>query len=378
MTLAVDIRHCLGNLLLDVRFDARGGLIALFGRSGSGKTSVINVIAGLTRPDRAHVAIDGMVLVDTARGVFVPPHRRRIGYVFQDGRLFPHLTVRQNLLYGRWFAGLGGKSSGDFERVVDLLGIGRLVDRRPGKLSGGEKQRVAIGRALLADPRILLMDEPLASLDEDRKGEILPYIERLRDESKIPIVYVSHSVAEVARLATAIVLMAEGKVAAVGPATEIMQRLDLSALTGHTDTGAVIEATVERHDDAAGLTELSSPAGLWRLNRIDAAVGTRLRLQVHARDVILARQAPSEISALNVLSGVVAEVAALDANVVEARVDCNGEALVARLTRYSAASLRLAPGAPVLAIVKGVSFDRHSAGGPRGALSGADGGASDA
>jgi molybdate transport system ATP-binding protein len=253
MALAVDIRHRLGQFLLDVQFKAEGGLIALFGRSGSGKTSIVNIIAGLTRPDHAYIEIDGTVLEDTGSRISVPRHRRRVGYVFQEGRLFPHLTVRQNLLYGRWFAGIRAPGA-EFERVVELLGVGHLSDRRPGRLSGGEKQRVAIGRALLAEPRILLMDEPLASLDEDRKGEILPYLERLRDQSRIPIVYVSHSVAEVARLATTIVLVAGGKVAAAGPTAAVMQRLDLSALTHLEDAGAVIEATVERHDDAAGLT----------------------------------------------------------------------------------------------------------------------------
>jgi molybdate transport system ATP-binding protein len=209
------------------------------------------------------------------------------------------------------------------------------------------------------------MDEPLASLDEDRKGEILPYIERLRDKSRVPIVYVSHSVAEVARLATTIVLVAEGKVAAAGPTSDIMQRLDFSTLTGHADAGAVIEATVAFHDPAAGLTELSSRAGQWRLHRIDAPVGARLRLQVRARDVILARIVPVEISALNVLAGVVADVAPHD-DAVEVRVDCNGEALVARLTRYSAEQLGVALGVAIFAIVKGVSFDRRSVGGPIG------------
>jgi molybdate transport system ATP-binding protein len=247
MTLAIHIRHRLGTFEIDARFEAGGGLTALFGRSGAGKTSIINVIAGLIRPAEATVSVDGVALLDTARGLYVPRHRRRIGYVFQEGRLFPHLTVRQNLLYGRWFAP-PAERPGDLDRVVDLLGIGGLLDRRPGRLSGGEKSRVAIGRALLADPRLLLMDEPLASLDEGRKAEILPYIERLRDQSRVPIVYVSHSVAEVARLASTVVLLSEGKVAAVGPTSDVMQRLDLFPLTGRAEAGAVVEATVERHD----------------------------------------------------------------------------------------------------------------------------------
>jgi len=377
MTLAVDIRHRLGSFRIDASFEAEGGLIALFGRSGSGKTSIVNIIAGLIRPDWARVTVDGTALTDTERGILVPRHRRRIGYVFQEGRLFPHLTVRQNLLYGRWFAPRG-QAGADLDRVVDLLGIGALIDRHPGRLSGGEKQRVAIGRALLAAPRLLLMDEPLASLDEQRKAEILPYIERLRDESKVPIVYVSHSIAEVARLATTLVLMSGGKVAATGPALDIMRRLDLFPLIGRAEAGAVIEATVARHDDAGGLTELASRAGLWRLHRIAAPVGARLRLRVRARDVILARSAPTGISALNVLPGVVADIASRDTPIVEVRVDCNGEALIARLTRYSAEQLGLAPGVPVFAIVKGVSFDRHSPGAGGGAGPGTAVEASDA
>jgi molybdate transport system ATP-binding protein len=262
--------------------------------------------------------------------------------------------------------------------VVGLVGIGALLGRRPGRLSGGEKQRVAIGRALLADPRLLLMDEPLAALDEQRKGEILPYIERLRDESKIPIVYVSHSLAEVARLATTLVLMSEGKVAAAGPTSHVMQRLDLFPLTGRAEAGAVVDATVERHDDAAGLTELSSRAGPWRLHRIDAPLGARLRLRVRARDVILATIPPVEISALNVLPGVVADIGSRDTPIVEVRVDCNGEALIARLTRHSAEQLGLAPGLPVFAVVKGVAFDRHSLGGPVGGPPGTDAETNDA
>jgi len=377
MTLAIDIKHRLGTFLLDAEFETGGGLVALFGRSGSGKTSIINTIAGLVRPERGRVTTGGTVLVDTARGIFVPRHRRRLGYVFQEARLFPHLTVRQNLLYGRWFAPRA-KRGDDLERVVDLLGIGTLLERRPGRLSGGEKQRVAIGRALLADPRLLLMDEPLASLDEERKAEILPYIERLRDQSKVPIIYVSHSIAEVARLATTVVLLSDGKVAAVGPTAEIMQRLDLLPLTGRVEAGAVIEATVGRHDDSFSLTELRSRAGLWMLPRLDAPVGARLRLWVRAGDVLLARSAPADLSALNVLSGVVDEIGPNDGPIVEVRLDCNGEAMIARLTRYSVERLGLRPGTPVFALVKSVAVDRRSLSGPMMAKSEADADAADA
>ena len=375
MTLAIDIQHRLGDFLLDARFETGSGLIALFGRSGSGKTSIVNVIAGLIRPEQGRVTIDGVALVDTARGVFVPRHRRRLGYVFQEGRLFPHLTVQQNLLYGRWFAPQSERRD-DLDRVVDLLGIGALLERRPGRLSGGEKQRVAIGRALLANPRLLLMDEPLASLDEARKAEILPYIERLRDQSRVPIVYVSHSIAEVARLASTVVLLSEGKVAAVGPTAEIMHRLDLFPLTGRAEAGAIIEATVERHDETFGLTELRSGAGLWRLPRLDALPGTRLRLRVRARDVMLAKSAPADLSALNILPGVIADMRAGEGPIVEVRLDCGGDVLLARLTRYSVERMGLTPGSPVHALVKSVALDRRSLSGSIRAAPGAD--ASDA
>ncbi len=196
----------------------------------------------------------------------MPKHRRRIGYVFQEGRLFPHLTVRQNMLYGRWFTP-AAERHGDFDHVVELLGIAGLLDRRPSGLSGGEKQRVAIGRALLASPRLLLMDEPLASLDEARKGEILPYIERLRDETQTPIIYVSHSVPEVARLATTMVLLSQGKVAASGPVADVMSRLDLFPLTGRHEAGAVLDMEIAAHDIRYELTTLRSAAGTLRVPR---------------------------------------------------------------------------------------------------------------
>ena len=370
MTLTVDIRHRLGEFRLDSRFETAGGLVALLGRSGSGKTSIINTIAGLIKPDAGFVSVDDMVLVDTERQFFMSPHLRRIGYVFQEGRLFPHLTVRQNLLYGRWFAPRGAGT--DFDGVVDLLGIGALLERRPARLSGGEKQRVAIGRALLAKPRLLLMDEPLASLDEARKAEILPYIEKLRDQASVPIVYVSHSISEVARLASTIVLVSEGKVAAVGPTAQIMHRLDLFPLTGRSEAGALVEASVERHDEQFGLTELRSRAGLWKLPRLDVPVGVRLRLRVRARDVMIATSPPSDLSALNVLGGLVSDIGSSHGAIVEVRLDCGGDVLIARLTRYSVQRLGLARGTRVYALIKSVALDRRSLSGPIRGMSGAD------
>src|SRR5262245_14385848 len=198
MSLDVAVIHQLGAFTLEASFHGSIGLTALFGPSGSGKTTLVNIIAGLIQPDRGTITLDDAPLVDTARRIFLPPHRRRIGYVFQEPRLFPHLSVRRNLFYGRWFTPSAERTT-DPEQVIELLGLGPLLERGPTRLSGGEKQRVALGRAWLTSPRLLLMDEPLSSMDQARKEEILPYIERLRDESRIPIVYVSHALEEVAR-----------------------------------------------------------------------------------------------------------------------------------------------------------------------------------
>jgi molybdate transport system ATP-binding protein len=369
--LEVAVRHRLGDFVLDAAFEATGGLIALFGRSGSGKTSLINVIAGLIRPDRGRVAIDGEVLTDAAAGIFLPPRRRHIGYVFQEGRLFPHMSVRQNLLYGRWFASKGGRA-GEIEHVIELLGIGGLLGRRPANLSGGEKQRVAIGRALLARPHLLVMDEPLAALDDARKAEIMPYIERLRDEAGVPIVYVSHAVPEVTRLATTMVVMSEGRVAAVGPTAAVMARIDLFPLTGRAEAGAILATRVAGHEAAFGLTVLRAAAGELRVPHLDMPIGAALRVRIRARDVMIALAAPKGLSALNVLPGTVAELASTDGPIVEMRLDCAGEPLVARLTRRSVETLGLQPGRPVYAIIKSIAFDHHAFAGTPPPAPGAD------
>lgn len=352
MSLDVDVDHKRGSFHLQARFTAAPGLTALFGRSGSGKTSLVSIVGGLIRPDRGRIVIDGQPLVDTERRLFVPAHRRRIGYVFQDSRLFPHLSVRRNLLYGRWFARGNGGATADLGAVVELLGIGHLLERNPESLSGGEKQRVAIGRALLARPRLVLMDEPLASLDESRRSEILPYIERLRDEAGVPILYVSHSVAEVARLATTVVIMTEGRVTAVGPV------LDILPLAEATDGGSVLEATVGRHDEAFQLSVLHSAAGELQVPRLNAPVGAHVRAYIRSRDVMLSLQPPQDISALNVLAGRISAIAPTANAQADVRLDCNGATLIARLTAKSVDRLALAPGRPVYAVVKSVSFER--------------------
>ena len=243
----VDIEQQLGTFHLAVKFAAEAPIVGLFGRSGSGKSSVINAIAGITRPARGSIRINDVFLFDAARRIDLRPEERRIGYVFQDALLFPHMDVEANLLYGQRRRSPADRFI-DEARVVDLLGLGTLLRRKPKALSGGEKQRVAIGRALLAQPRILLMDEPLAALDIPRKTEILDYIERLRDELNIPIVYVSHSVTEITRLADTVVVLSDGKCLAVGDVDEVMGRFDLKPATGRYEAGSVLDARVAAQD----------------------------------------------------------------------------------------------------------------------------------
>lgn len=358
MTLSVALQHEFGAFSLDVTFQTSGGVTAILGRSGAGKTSIVDAIAGLLRPRRGRITLGGAVLIDTQDGVFVPTHKRRIGYVFQDGRLFPHLTVRQNLLFGRWFSARAARH-GDLSQVVDLLGIGHLLGRRPDGLSGGEKQRVAIGRALLSSPVLLLMDEPLTSLDDARKAEILPYLERLRDESKIPIVYVSHSIQEAVRLATNVVVIADGRVAASGPPGAVMTDPSLFPALGRHEAGAVLQATIASHDTADGLSALTISGGLLTAPLVNAPVGSRVRVHIRARDIILATRPPQGISALNVLPARIVEIGDLGAAIVDVRLACGADYLLARVTRRSLQALGLEAGQAVHAILKTVAIGRR-------------------
>ncbi len=353
MNLQVDFHHALGGFTLDVAFEAPPGVTALFGQSGSGKTTIINAIAGLLRPASGRIEMQGSTLFDSSRGVNLPPWKRRLGYVFQDGRLFPHLTVRQNLTYGQRFAP-SQKPGPELMDVAEMLGITALLGRRPGRLSGGEQQRVAIGRALLSGPRMLLMDEPLAALDTARKGEILPYLERLRDNADLPILYVSHSVAEVARLATTVVVLEDGRVRRVGPAEQVLSDLDMVRQLGLREAGAVLPATVRCHH-ADGLSELDVSGGRLFLPRTKSPEGAQVRVRILAHDVILARERPQGMSALNILPGRVIELRGGDGPGMIAQLQCGNDRLLARITRRSANAMELAPGVELFAVIKSVA-----------------------
>jgi molybdate transport system ATP-binding protein len=357
----VDIEERLGAFHLDVRFTADAPIVGLFGRSGAGKTSIVNAIAGIGKPSRGSIRINDDVLFDSASGIDLPPERRRIGYVFQDALLFPHLTVESNLRYGQRHR-VAAERFIEWQQVVELLGLQAFLDRKPRTLSGGEKQRVAIGRALLAQPRILLMDEPLAALDVPRKIEILDYIERLRDELSIPIVYVSHSVAEVTRLADTVVVLSDGKCLAVGDVDEVMGRLDLGAATDRYESGSLIEARVESHDTADRLTTLSFDGGQLHVPKLDAAVGERVRARIRSRDVSLALRRPEGISILNVLPGRVASIGQETGSVVEVQVSVGSAKVNAKVTRRSVQQLNIHAGQEIFALVKAVSFDQRSVG----------------
>ncbi len=347
---------------LDVAFDDVSGATALFGRSGSGKSLTLGLIAGLTRPDRGRIAIDDTSLVDTSRRLFVPAHKRRVGLVFQDSHLFPHLSVRRNLLFGRWFAPRAARAV-SFDAVVETLGIGALLERRPGALSGGERQRVAIGRALLASPRLLLLDEPFAALDRQRKLEILPLIERVRAEFSVPLVYVSHALEEVVRIATKVVVIDAGRVVASGAPEAVLGATRRAADDPRFGRVSILTANPCAYDAEFALTELAHPAGtLWLAGRVGDA-GSPVRVLVRATDVSLAASDPGPLTIRSALAGRIAGIVP-DGPLAAVTVALDGgEALVALVTRRALHDLGLTEGTPVRALVKTVALDEGAIGG---------------
>ncbi|WP_339776274.1 molybdenum ABC transporter ATP-binding protein [uncultured Thalassospira sp.] len=382
MSLEIDIRHQAGILTLNARFKIeRPGITALFGPSGSGKTTLINAIAGLIRPDDGTITINGKAVFDRKNNIHLPPRKRRVGYVFQDARLFPHLTVRKNLYFAH-HRSPNPLPDAKIEAIIAMLGIGGLLSRRPVKLSGGEKQRVSLGRALLGNPDILLLDEPLSALDQARKDEILPYLEALRDQRRLPILYVSHAIDEVARLADNMVVMENGQVRASGSVFDILARTDLAPLTGQFDTGAVIPAIVTGHDvkgaisylECAGhqlIVPLLSPVPPGSGNGPHGSPTAnqpprQTRLHIRARDVMIAKTIPDGISANNILPTTIAALTPVAPGSIDVALRLghasSGKTLAAplihaRITAWSAQRLDLQIGQQVYAVIKSVMVD---------------------
>jgi len=344
----------------DFRLDAScqtlpdSGVIALFGPSGSGKTTLLRCIAGLESVEEGVFQINDQCWHDTRKGTCIPAHKRALGYVFQDGRLFPHLRVRNNLFYGYRRTPREQRRVGPDE-IVDMLGLAPLMDRYPETLSGGEKQRVTMGRALMNHPRLLLMDEPMAGLDRARKREIMPYLENLRAEFKIPILYVSHDLNEIIAIADWLLVMENGQTLDGGPLDQMLARMDL-AIAEREDAGALLQAQVIKHDDEFQLTEVEFSGGKLLIPRLGKEPGERLRLRVHARDISLTLDPPTRTSILNIVTATVHDVVEQTPGRVLVRIDAEGTPLLARITRKSCQNLGLRAGLPVYAQIKSVAL----------------------
>ncbi|MFC0267379.1 molybdenum ABC transporter ATP-binding protein [Kushneria aurantia] len=351
--LELRIDHRQGDFHLDVDIRApEQGVTALFGHSGSGKTSLLRMLAGLDRPDDGHIRLGERTYVDTRQRLFVPPHRRRLGVVFQEARLFPHYRVRGNLTYARRLT--GGEA---FDRVVSLLGIEPLLARMPDALSGGEARRVAIGRALLAEPDMLLLDEPLTGLDGARKRELLDYILRLTREIELPILFISHDTQELMAIAERLVLLDSGRVVADGELDELLGRAELAPWLGGFEASTPISARVEAHDERYHATRLALDDGqLMTLPRIDHAPGERVRLRIRRRDVALAREMPSQSSFRNRLRATVEQLDDGEPGMVEVSLRLAGQRLLSRITLEASEALALSPGDDVIALIRSASL----------------------
>ncbi len=361
--LDVHIKHqSQGAPALDVTFQAPSGVTSLFGRSGAGKTTVINVLAGLIKPQSGHIEIDGEVIFDATKKVNVPPDQRRFGYVFQDAKLFPHLNVESNLRYGYNLLP-SEKRKIVFDDVVSLLKLDHLRQRRTRNLSGGESQRVAIGRALLTSPRLLLLDEPLASLDGAHRREIMPYLENVRQQLNIPIIYVTHQIDEIIRLADQVVVIDDGRVMATGAVEEVLSRLDLRPLTGRFDAGAALTCKVGAHDRRDQLTRLEFSGGAIVVPFQDLPEGREIRIRIRARDITLSLTKPTQTSVLNILEGQIIEIAESDKARADVLLQVGKDKLWASVTKRSVRELGLEIGVSLFAMIKSVAVDRHSIGG---------------
>ena len=352
MSIAVNIEKTVGDFQLNTEFYADIGITAIFGPSGAGKSTLVNLIAGLAKPDSGYIKILNEVIFESQQKINVPANKRGIGFVFQDARLFPHMKVESNLKYSNRFGRKGHLSS--FTEIVEVLNLAQILHRLPGNLSGGEKQRVAIGRALLSNPKILILDEPLTALDEGLKAEVIPYLEFVRDNFKIPILYISHSQSEVVRLSDRIVVLEKGRILEQGKTLQILSSFSVAKKLGLRDLSSFVEAKVSKHA-SDGITELDFAGSKLFLPKIDAILGSKVYLRILAKDITLAIEKPKKISALNILQGKVDEVILGNGPGAIVGIEVGGHRLTTRITQRSLNAMNLKLGQTCFAFLKTVS-----------------------
>lgn len=352
MSIAVNIEKTVGDFQLKTEFYADIGITAIFGPSGAGKSTLVNLIAGLVKPDSGYIKILNEVIFESQLKINVPANKRGIGFVFQDARLFPHMRVESNLKYSNRFGRKGHLSS--FTEIVEVLNLAQVLHRLPGNLSGGEKQRVAIGRALLSNPKILILDEPLTGLDEGLKAEVIPYLEFVRDNFKIPILYISHSQSEVVRLSDRIVVLEKGRILEHGKTLQILSSFSVAKKLGLRDLSSFVEAKVSKHA-SDGITELDFAGSKLFLPKIDAILGSKVYLRILAKDITLAIEKPKKISALNILQGKVDEVILGNGPGAIVGIEVGGHKLTTRITQRSLNAMNLKLGQTCFAFLKTVS-----------------------
>ena len=352
MSIAVNIEKIVGDFQLNTEFYADIGITAIFGPSGAGKSTLVNLIAGLVKPDSGYIKILNEVIFESQLKINVPANKRGIGFVFQDARLFPHMKVESNLKYSYRFGRKGHLSS--FTEIVEVLNLAQILHRLPGNLSGGEKQRVAIGRALLSNPKILILDEPLTGLDEGLKAEVIPYLEFVRDNFKIPILYISHSQSEVVRLSDRIVVLEKGRILEQGKTLQILSSFSVAKKLGLRDLSSFVEAKVSKHA-SDGITELDFAGSKLFLPKIDAILGSKFHLRILAKDITLAIEKPKKISALNILQGKVGEVFLGNGPGAIVGIEVGGHRLTTRITQRSLNAMNLKHGQTCFAFLKTVS-----------------------